>query len=73
MFLTDEELLELTARQRCNAQARALAAMGINYKPRPDGSLAVLKSHVEEVLGRGVASGARPTTRKSAPDFSQVR
>lgn len=54
MFLTDEELRELTHRQKHKAQARVLRAMGIEYKVRADGSIAVLRSHVEKEMGGAV-------------------
>lgn len=57
-FLDPDELRGLTGRVHHSAQARALAGMGIEHKPRPDGSLAVLWSHVEAVMG-GEVSGKR--------------
>lgn len=47
MTLTDLELAELTQRHRVDARRRALDAMGIPYRVRHDGTLAVLRSHVE--------------------------
>lgn len=57
LLLTQQELIELTDKVRPSAQARALDFMGIPYRPRPDGSLAVLRIHVETPEGR--PSGAR--------------
>jgi len=57
MFLTDDELTVLTKcrhRQRLRryqAQAEVLRAMGIEHRQRPDGSIVVLRSHVENLLG----------------------
>ncbi len=51
MFLTREELCELTGRKRSGAQAIQLRAMGVEHRIRADGSLAVLRSHVELVFG----------------------
>lgn len=70
MFLTDVEIEELTQRQRRPAQARVLAFMGIEHRLRPDGSVAVLRSHVERVLGEEVALKAR---RKTEPCFEMVK
>jgi hypothetical protein len=47
IVLSKQELVELTRKTRPSAQARVLDFMGIDYKPRPDGSLAVLRIHVE--------------------------
>jgi len=51
MFLTLAELKELTGKIQRNAQACALRSMGIEHKLRPDGSVAVLRSYVEQALG----------------------
>lgn len=51
MFLTKEELREMTLRTQYAAQVRALRAMGITFKIRADGSVAVLRAHVEEEFG----------------------
>lgn len=51
MFLTPEELQQLTNRRRRDAQLLALRSMGIQHRRRPDGSVAVLKAHVEQVFG----------------------
>ena len=48
MFLSPDELIELTGRKRRDAQVKVLRHMGIQHRIRPDGSLAVLKSHVEK-------------------------
>lgn len=45
--LTPQELETLTGKRRPSAQSRALDFMGVFYRKRPDGSLAVLASHVE--------------------------
>ena len=47
MLLTEAELEELTRRHRVDARKRALEAMRIPYRVRHDGTLAVLRSHVE--------------------------
>jgi hypothetical protein len=51
MILTPDELAELTARTRPRAQAEVLAALGIPYRTRPDGTLVVLRQVVLAVLG----------------------
>lgn len=50
MILSRQELIELTGRTRKDAQVRALRFMGVEHKVRPDGSVAVLRVHVEHVL-----------------------
>lgn len=51
MLLTEQELVELTNRKRRDSQGKSLSYMGITYRVRPDGSLAVLRDHVTEMLG----------------------
>lgn len=51
MFLTTEEIAALTNRIRRSAQIRALRHLGIEHKVRADGSVVVLRSHVEHILG----------------------
>jgi hypothetical protein len=47
LTLSPEELRELTAKRRSDAQARVLDFMRIPYRVRPNGTLAVLRIHVE--------------------------
>jgi len=51
MFLTISELRELTGKTQRNAQAVVLRSMGIQHKLRPDGTVAVLRSYIEQALG----------------------
>lgn len=51
MFLTPEEIAELTDRVQRRAQRSVLNFMGIEHKVRPDGSLVVARAHVEKTLG----------------------
>jgi hypothetical protein len=65
LTLTDAELEDLTRKKRPSAQARALRFMGIEHRPRPDGSVAVDRSHYEEVM-----CGRR--TRKTTPKRFEI-
>jgi hypothetical protein len=51
MFLTVEEVRNLTGKVRNQAQIAALRHMGIEHRVRPDGTVAVLRAHVESSLG----------------------
>jgi hypothetical protein len=68
MFLTAEELRELTGYRQRHAQERALALMGISYKLRPDSSIAVLKAHVEKEMG----AAAVKQQKRSEPHWDGV-
>ncbi len=56
MILTPDDLVELTGKRRNGAQREVLAAMGIAFKIRPDGSLAVLRVVAELALGHNNAT-----------------
>ena len=47
MILTEAQLVELTGRRRPGWQARQLEHLGIPYRRRTDGTLIVLRIHVE--------------------------
>ena len=51
MFLTREEIAALTARIQFSAQRKVLNRMGIEHRTRPDGSIVILRSHIEELFG----------------------
>lgn len=51
IFLTVDQLVELTGRRRSTAQKNALQMMGVDFLIRPDGSLVVSRRNVEELLG----------------------
>ncbi|WP_079219369.1 DUF4224 domain-containing protein [Herbaspirillum robiniae] len=47
MFLTDQELIALTGKERPRAQQKALNQMGIPYRVRADGHTLVLDEAVQ--------------------------
>ena len=67
MFLTPAELAELTGYKLPGAQVRALRAMGIEHRIRPDGRPIVLRAHVEAMLG----APERPVVA-AEPDWSSL-
>ncbi|WP_370634329.1 DUF4224 domain-containing protein [Methylophilus sp. Leaf408] len=55
----------LTGNKRSDAQARSLNHMGIEHKSRPDGSVVVLRAHVEKVLGlKATSQSIKPVDDK---------
>lgn len=60
MFLSKFEIETLTGRIRKDAQVRVLRFMGVEHKMRPDGSVAVLRSHVERLLGGVIINDQQP-------------
>lgn len=69
MFLTPDEIIALTARKRASAQQRALNAMGIDHRIRPDGTVLVLRSHVEQSLGGNIVQAKR---QRIEPNWNAV-
>lgn len=51
MFLNGDEIRALTKRIQYSAQVRVLRAMGIEHRMRPDGSLAILRAHIDQIFG----------------------
>lgn len=62
MFLTRDEIKALTLRIQHVAQVKVLCAMGIEHRIRPDGSVAVLRAHVEQSFGANSPHQSRTTT-----------
>jgi hypothetical protein len=68
LCLSDDELYELTHKRRFSARLRALNAMGIESRVRPDRTLAVYRAHVDAVLSGGMYSDRAP--RSVEPNWS---
>ena len=60
MFLTNEERQELTGRKHRTAQVETLRSMGVEHRLRSDGSIVILKSHIEKLFD-GVVKTANNT------------
>ena len=71
MFLTSEEVFDLTHKRNRRAQICALRGMGIEYRVRPDGTVAVLRSHLEKLLGAGDSNNGR-IKPEIEPDWSAI-
>lgn len=69
MILDIKEVIALTGRQRKDAQIRALRYMGIEHRIRPDGTVAVLKAHVEQSLG---LKESEDVIKETEPDWSAI-
>lgn len=72
MFLTAEEMIEMTGRQRSDAQVRVLKFMGIEHRIRPDGKVVVLRAHVESVFGIAPATNNKKV-KEYKLDLSTIR
>jgi hypothetical protein len=55
----------LTGRKQRLSQVMVLRALGLTHKVRPDGSLVVLRAHVEHELGGKLTAREREAERQS--------
>lgn len=60
--LSDEELVEITRRRQCAAQARVLDRWHVPYQRRPDGSLAVGRAAFDAAMAGSSISGKSPAS-----------
>jgi hypothetical protein len=73
MFLTYEQLIELTGKTQKAAQRRVLDAMAIEYKVRPNGTLVVHEEHVTKIRkGLDTENPARLKVAPS-PNWDEVK
>lgn len=71
-FLDAQDLVELTNRRRRDAQAKMLLAMGIEHRIRADGTIAVLRAHVERLFGAAPRSMPKEQ-RPLEPNWTAMR
>lgn len=72
MFLSSDEIHSMTDRVQRRAQAKMLRAMGIEFRQRADGSLAVLRSHVEQLFGVAAAPAAARKKTPTEPNWGAM-
>jgi hypothetical protein len=70
MFLSGEELSSMTNRVQHKAQAKMLRSMGVEFRTRADGTLAVLRAHVDKVFGN--AAESVPKKKSFQPNWDGV-
>ena len=66
LLLSEDEVIDLTGYRQHSRQAKALAEMGFRSWPRPDGSLAVLRTQFSPHIGTAAtatSSQPRPKLR----------
>lgn len=72
MFLSNEEIIELTSRRRSDCQIEKLRSMGIEHRPRGDGSIAILRAHVNKVFG-GIENMIPIAMKRIEPNWGDIR
>ena len=71
-FLEQQEINSLTNRLRRGAQANVLRAMCIEYKKRPDGSIAILRAHVLKAFGGEPAVERSKRKKEPGPNWAAI-
>jgi hypothetical protein len=69
-FLSFEEIQALTHRKVHGAQVRALKAMGIEHRVRPDGSVAILRAHITKVFDGSTET--KKQTKHAEPNWEAM-
>ena len=70
LCLTPEEIEEITQKRRYSAQRRALRALGLDLKPRADGSILLDRSIYEAWLRGGRNNGE--SQGKTVPKWDRI-
>lgn len=70
-FLAAEEIQDLTNKSRRPSQVKALNAMGIEHKVRPDGSVAILRAHITKVFD-GAPDAAAKRVNTPGPNWDAI-
>jgi hypothetical protein len=71
-FLEAEEVERLTDRIRRPAQVKVLRSMGIEHKVRPDGGIAILRSHITKVFDGHPEPNARKHQQAVSPNWLAI-
>jgi len=69
MFVTNEELQQLTGFKSRACQRRWCLQNGVQFMQRGDGSLVISKQHIEELLG----SSSHVNVVPPEPDYSTLK
>ncbi len=67
IYLTPQEVEDITGKHRYRAQVRALGRMGIQCWVRPDGRPIVSRTAFENIMGSTVS-----TPQQAEPDFEAL-
>lgn len=71
-FLLPDEIRNMTGKQRRPAQVKVLKAMGIEHKVRPDGSIAVLRAHINKVFDGDVDAKQTKKEKVVGPNWAAI-
>lgn len=71
MFLSQEEVAQLTGKKRRPAQVLALKTMGVEHIERPDGAVIVSRSHIERLLA-GIMPAHLESGNKQQPNWEAI-
>lgn len=71
LFLTEDEVRDLSGKIKRDAQVRALRAMGVEHRVRPDGSVAILRDHIHKVFD-GEPGARAKQVKAAAPNWDAI-
>lgn len=71
LFLTDDEIFDLTKKTYSPTRIKALNALGIQHKVRGDGSIAILRAHIIKVFG-GAQDVQTKKSKSSEPNWNAI-
>lgn len=69
---TREELIEITGKKQGAAQIRALRTMGIEHRPRPNGTPFVHRKHVDHLLGAAIDATEHDASAEWEPNYAEI-
>lgn len=70
-FLDRSEVKSLTDKVHYATQAKALKAMGIEHRIRPDGSIAILRAHITKIFD-GDPAAAKREKKPATPNWGAI-
>lgn len=71
LFLTEDEIFDLTKKIYGPTRVKALNALGIQHKVRGDGSIAILRGHIIKVFG-GTQDTQSRKTKLPGPNWEAI-
>jgi hypothetical protein len=71
-FLSSKEIENLTDKKRRPAQVKVLKSLGIQHKVRPDGSIAILRAHINKVFDGNDDTRSTKREKTVGPNWAAV-
>lgn len=72
LFLNPAEIRELTGKRNRKSQIEVLGLLGITHKVRPDGSILVMRTYLEQEFGMEDTAELLEKVKELEPDWSAI-